>query len=104
MKLLSRIPLLLCVLGTPLALAASGLSGIVTDPQGSVVIGATISIQRRAAPPGAKFDPTFRVTSPSKLMRANTGSLRNSRALPVSRERLWFPKMPLRPQTSSSRT
>jgi hypothetical protein len=50
MKLLSRIPtlLLLCVLGTPLALAASGLSGIVTDPQGSVVIGATISIQRRA--------------------------------------------------------
>jgi hypothetical protein len=40
--------LALCAFPAPLALAASGLSGNVTDPQGSVVVGATISIQRRA--------------------------------------------------------
>ena len=50
MKSLYQILALLAVsvFGTPVAQAASGLSGIVTDPQGSVVAGATISIQRRA--------------------------------------------------------
>ena len=50
MKSLSRILMLLalCGLTAPVALAASGLSGDVTDPQGSAVVGATISIMRQA--------------------------------------------------------
>ncbi len=50
MKLLSRILrlLALCGLTAPVALATSGLSGDVTDPQGSAVVGATISIMRQA--------------------------------------------------------
>jgi Carboxypeptidase regulatory-like domain len=50
MKSLSRILTLLalCGLTAPVALAASGLSGDVTDPQGSAVVGATISIMRQA--------------------------------------------------------
>src|SRR5260370_18004985 len=50
MKLLSRILrlLALCGLTAPVALATSGLSGYVTEPEGSAVVGATISIMRQA--------------------------------------------------------
>src|SRR5579863_771261 len=51
MKSLSRILtvlMMMCGLAAPVALAASGLSGNVSDPQGSAVVGATITIRRQA--------------------------------------------------------